>query len=63
VSREAVSTCKLMFHKIIRIGHLVFFVAYSATLSFVFSFLGWGETESTWYVGHNWPIVPAPGDR
>jgi hypothetical protein len=24
-----------------------------------FSFLGWGEIESTWYVGHYWPIVPA----
>jgi hypothetical protein len=21
------------------------------------------ETESTWYVGHCWPIVPAPDDR
>jgi hypothetical protein len=27
------------------------------------SFSGWGETESTWYVGHCWPIVPAPDDR
>jgi hypothetical protein len=25
-------------------------------------FSGWGETESTWYVGHCWPIVPAPDD-
>jgi hypothetical protein len=31
-------------------------------LSF-FSFLGWGETDSTWYVGHYWPIAPAPDDR
>jgi hypothetical protein len=23
----------------------------------------WGETESTWYIGHCWPIVPAPDDR
>jgi hypothetical protein len=33
-------------------------------LSF-FGFLGWGETESTWYTG-NWPAycnVPAPDDR
>jgi hypothetical protein len=30
---------------------------------FLFSFLGWGETESTWYCGHYWPIVPAPDDR
>jgi hypothetical protein len=30
---------------------------------FFFSFSGWGETESTWYVGHCWPIVPAPDDR
>jgi hypothetical protein len=30
---------------------------------FFFSFLGWGETEFTWYVGHRWPIVPAPDDR
>jgi hypothetical protein len=22
----------------------------------------WGETESTGYCGHYWPIVPAPGD-
>jgi hypothetical protein len=28
-----------------------------------FSFLGWGEAESTWYCGHYWPIVPAPVDR
>jgi hypothetical protein len=28
-----------------------------------FSFLEWGETESTWYFGHYWPIVPAPDDR
>jgi hypothetical protein len=30
---------------------------------FFFSFFGWGETESTWYVGHCWPIIPAPDDR
>jgi hypothetical protein len=30
---------------------------------FFFSFSGWGENESTWYVGHCWPIVPAPDDR
>jgi hypothetical protein len=30
---------------------------------FFFSFFGWGETESTWYVGHYWPIVRAPDDR
>jgi hypothetical protein len=30
---------------------------------FFFSFSGWGETESTWYVGQCWPIVPAPDDR
>jgi hypothetical protein len=30
---------------------------------FFFSFfLEWGETESTWYVGHYWPIVPALDD-
>jgi hypothetical protein len=28
-----------------------------------FSFLRWGETESTWYCGHFWPTVPAPDDR
>jgi hypothetical protein len=30
-----------------------------------FSFSGWGETdcESTWYVGHCWPIVPATDGR
>jgi hypothetical protein len=33
------------------------------TFFFFLSFLGWGETESTWYVGHYWPIVPAPDDR
>jgi hypothetical protein len=31
---------------------------FSHSFSF-FSFLGWRETESTWYVGHYWPIVPA----
>jgi hypothetical protein len=32
-------------------------------LVFFFSFSGWGETESTWYVGQCFPIVPAPDDR
>jgi hypothetical protein len=32
-------------------------------VTFFFSFSGWGETESTWYVGHCCPIVPAPDDR
>jgi hypothetical protein len=30
---------------------------------FLFNFSGWGETESTWYVGHCWPTIPAPDDR
>jgi hypothetical protein len=33
---------------------------------FFFFFLvsmGWGETESTWYCGHYWPIIPAPNVR
>jgi hypothetical protein len=29
----------------------------------VFSFLWWDKTGSTWYCGHYWPIVPAPDDR
>jgi hypothetical protein len=28
-----------------------------------FSFSGWSETESTWYVGHCCPIIPASDDR
>jgi hypothetical protein len=28
-----------------------------------FCYSGWSETESNWYCGHNWPIVPAPDDR
>jgi hypothetical protein len=28
-----------------------------------FYFFSWVETESTWYAGHYWPIVPDPGDR
>jgi hypothetical protein len=38
----------------------------SKSVFFVFVFFslsGWGETESTWYVGHCWPIIPAPDDR
>jgi hypothetical protein len=31
----------------------------SVVVFFFFSFSGWGESESTWYVGHCWPIVPA----
>jgi hypothetical protein len=31
--------------------------------AFFFSFSGWGETESTCYVGQCWPIVRAPDDR
>jgi hypothetical protein len=27
-----------------------------------FNFSGWGQTESTWCVGHHWPIVAAPDD-
>jgi hypothetical protein len=34
-------------------GNLVSFLIFS----------GCGETESTWYVRHCWPIVPAPDDR
>jgi hypothetical protein len=30
---------------------------------FFFSFSGWGETESTWYVGHCCSIVPATDHR
>jgi hypothetical protein len=26
-------------------------------------FYYWGETESSWYCGHYWPVVPAPDDR
>jgi hypothetical protein len=33
------------------------------SFGFFFSISGWGETESTWYFGHCWPIVPAPDDR
>jgi hypothetical protein len=35
----------------------------STSILVFFSFLGWVETESTWYFGHYWPIVPAPDDR
>jgi hypothetical protein len=28
-----------------------------------FIFFSWGETESTWYCDHYWPIVPARDDR
>jgi hypothetical protein len=30
---------------------------------FFLVFFGWGETESTWYFSHCWPIVPAPDDH
>jgi hypothetical protein len=30
----------------------------SSDITFFFCFSGWGETESTCYVGHCWPIVP-----
>jgi hypothetical protein len=36
------------------------------SLYYLFIYLfcsSWGETESTWYCGHYWPIVPAPDDR
>jgi hypothetical protein len=29
----------------------------------LFNFLGLGDTESTWHVGHNFALVPAPDDR
>jgi hypothetical protein len=29
--------------------------------TFFFNFLRWGETESTWYVGHYWPYCSSPG--
>jgi hypothetical protein len=38
-------------------------LASSISLKYLVSFSGWGETESTWYVGHCFPIVPAPDDR
>jgi hypothetical protein len=31
--------------------------------TWLFLFCSWGETESTWYCGSYWPIVPAPDDR
>jgi hypothetical protein len=34
----------------------------AATFFFIFSFSGWGETESTWYGSHCWPIAPAPDE-
>jgi hypothetical protein len=47
--------------------HLFFFTSVTLFIlifmfSFFLSFLGWGETESTWYVGHYWPTVPVPVD-
>jgi hypothetical protein len=32
-------------------------------LGFFFTFSGWGEAESTWYVGHCWPIGAVGGMR
>jgi hypothetical protein len=32
-------------------------------VSTCFSFSAWGETGSTWYVSHCWPIVPAQDGR
>jgi hypothetical protein len=29
---------------------------------YIFYYSQWGETESTWYCGHYWTIVPAPDD-
>jgi hypothetical protein len=39
------------------------FIISNIGLVFFLSFSGWGETESAWYVGRCWPIVPAPDDR
>jgi hypothetical protein len=36
---------------------------FTCIVFFFFSFSGWGGAESTWYVGHCWPNVPAPDDR
>jgi hypothetical protein len=36
---------------------------YQGYIVFIFGFSGWGETESTWYVGHCWALVPAPEVR
>jgi hypothetical protein len=52
---KSVSSTSFPVHYALSSNH---FTLYS--LSF---FFGWGETESTWYVGHCWPIVPAPENR
>jgi hypothetical protein len=48
-------------------GEIEFYIkiGLSCTLMwyFFFSFLKWGDTESTWYCGHYWPIIPDPDDR
>jgi hypothetical protein len=43
-------------------SHRSFYCIFISIIIF-FSFSGWGEIESTWYVGHCWPIVQAPDDR
>jgi hypothetical protein len=46
-----------------RMWNLATVIQFKQDQFFFFSFSGRGETESTWYVGHCWPIVPAPDDR
>jgi hypothetical protein len=36
---------------------------FAVTVYLFFLLLLVGETESTWYCGHYWSIVPAPDDR
>jgi hypothetical protein len=38
-------------------------IQFGAVCTLLFFPSVWGETESIWYVGHCWPIVPAPDDR
>jgi hypothetical protein len=38
------------------------FVSYLTNFIIIIIIISGGETESTWYCGHYWPIVPAPDD-
>jgi hypothetical protein len=45
---------------VIALSRMAIFPVFKLSFNF-FNFLGWGETESTWYVGHYLAYCTSPG--
>jgi hypothetical protein len=54
--------CSSCADAVTRYLHLLGWTSSERKRRYFFNFVGLGETESTWYVGHYWPTVAAPYD-